>query len=72
MAGCAALDSATGRRILLIAGGADKQLDLTPFAAAAAEKAAWIALLDGTATDSLHQAIIAGGGRTESRVVSIA
>lgn len=63
VAGCAALDSLPGRRILLLAGGADKKLDLTPFAAAASAKAARIALLDGTATDSLHQAIIAEGGR---------
>ncbi len=61
-AGCAALDALQGRRILLIAGGSDKKLDLTPFARAAAERAVYIALLDGSATDALHEGITAAGG----------
>lgn len=62
VAGCAALAALDGRRILLIAGGADKKLDLTSFAEAAALKAHRIVLLQGTATDALHQAIVDAGG----------
>jgi UDP-N-acetylmuramoylalanine--D-glutamate ligase len=62
VAGCAALAALDGRRILLIAGGADKKLDLTPFAEAVALKAHRVALLQGTATDALHQAIVDAGG----------
>ena len=65
VAGCAALDVLDGRRILLIAGGADKKLDLTPFAEAAASKAQHIALLQGTATEALHKAIIRAGSATK-------
>ena len=69
VAGCAALFALEGRRILLIAGGADKKLDLTPFAEAAASMAHHIALLQGTATGALHQAIVEAGG--EGKVVGI-
>ncbi|MBI5569488.1 MAG: UDP-N-acetylmuramoyl-L-alanine--D-glutamate ligase [Desulfomonile tiedjei] len=62
VAGCAALRSVSGKRILLIAGGSDKKLDLLPFARAAAERSAKIALLEGTATDALHQHLISAGG----------
>ncbi len=62
VAGCAALNALEGKRIFLIAGGSDKKLDLTPFAAAAAWRAERIALLQGTATDALQQAIIHAGG----------
>lgn len=65
VAGCAALAALDGRGILLIAGGADKKLDLTPFAEAASAKAKSIALLRGTATDALHRAIVHSGGRSK-------
>lgn len=62
VAGCAALASVEARRILLIAGGADKNLDLQPFADAAALKCHKIALLRGTATDLLREGIVRAGG----------
>jgi UDP-N-acetylmuramoylalanine--D-glutamate ligase len=62
VAGCAALDSVDARRILLIAGGSDKNLDLQPFAEAAALKCHRIALLQGTATDLLQDGIVRAGG----------
>jgi UDP-N-acetylmuramoylalanine--D-glutamate ligase len=55
VAGCAALAALQGRRILLIAGGADKKLDPTPFAMAAAEKTEKIALLEGEGTVGLER-----------------
>jgi UDP-N-acetylmuramoylalanine--D-glutamate ligase len=63
VAGCAALASVDSDRVLLIAGGADKHLDLSPFAKAAASRAARIALLEGTATSQLHDAIVEAGGK---------
>jgi UDP-N-acetylmuramoylalanine--D-glutamate ligase len=65
VAGCAALNALEGRRIFLIAGGSDKRLDLTPFAEAAASRAHRIALLQGTATDTLREAIIHAGGASK-------
>ncbi len=62
VAGCAALNSLPGKRILLIAGGADKNLDLQPFAEAAASRAHKIALLQGDATEALHRQIVSTGG----------
>lgn len=62
VAGCAALNALAGKRIFLIAGGSDKNLDLTPFAKAAASKAYRIALLHGSATQQLHQGIMRAGG----------
>jgi UDP-N-acetylmuramoylalanine--D-glutamate ligase len=62
VAGCAALDSMPDRRVLLIAGGSDKKLDLRPFARAAAARCAKIALLQGDATDALAREIMAAGG----------
>ncbi|MEJ2715558.1 MAG: UDP-N-acetylmuramoyl-L-alanine--D-glutamate ligase [Deltaproteobacteria bacterium] len=61
-AGRAALKSFEGRRVLLIAGGSDKNLDLRPFARSAAARCGKIALLEGNATDTLHQEIAAHGG----------
>ena len=61
VAGCFALDAMDGKRVLLIAGGADKKLDLSPFARAAASKAARIALLEGTATQKLYDALVKAG-----------
>lgn len=63
VAGCAALESVDGDRVLLIAGGSDKHLDLSPFAGAAALRAARIALLEGTATSQLYDAIVRAGGK---------
>ncbi|MDQ7784757.1 MAG: UDP-N-acetylmuramoyl-L-alanine--D-glutamate ligase, partial [Desulfomonilaceae bacterium] len=65
VAGCAALKAFKGRRIFLIAGGSDKNLDLSPFAHAAAGRAEKIALLDGTATESLRRGIEQDGGATK-------
>jgi UDP-N-acetylmuramoylalanine--D-glutamate ligase len=62
VAGCAALDAINGKRILLIAGGSDKNLDLSPFARKASQKAAKIALLEGTATESLAYKIVGNNG----------
>jgi UDP-N-acetylmuramoylalanine--D-glutamate ligase len=62
VAACAALAALDGKRIFLIAGGSDKKLDLTPFAVAAASTTQRIALLQGTATDALLEAIISAGG----------
>ncbi len=63
VAGMAALASMGERRVLLIAGGADKKLDLSPFAQVAARRCYRIALLDGTATSALEQGIIESGGK---------
>lgn len=62
VASCAALEAMQGRRILLLAGGADKKLDLQAFGQAVASQATWVALLEGTATDALQQGIIDSGG----------
>jgi len=69
VAGSAALNSFPGREILLIAGGADKKLDLMPFAAAAALRARRIALLRGEATPELSRGIVASGG--EQKIVGL-
>lgn len=61
VAGCCALDAIGGKRILLIAGGADKKLDLVAFARAAAARAARIALLQGSATQRLHEDLLEAG-----------
>jgi UDP-N-acetylmuramoylalanine--D-glutamate ligase len=63
VAGCAALSAMKGRRILLIAGGADKNLDMTDFAENASVSTAKIALLEGSATAKLEEAIIKAGGK---------
>jgi UDP-N-acetylmuramoylalanine--D-glutamate ligase len=63
VSGVAAINALDGRRILLIAGGADKKLDLTPFAQKISEKTAHVALLEGTATPALQDAIKEAGGR---------
>jgi UDP-N-acetylmuramoylalanine--D-glutamate ligase len=65
VAGCAALDSFDNKRILLIAGGSDKKLDLTPFAQAAAARTAGIALLEGDATEKLRTGIVNAGGESK-------
>jgi len=65
VAGCAALNALPGKRILLIAGGADKKLDLQPFAEQAASRAHRIAILEGDASDALQTGIMAAGGRSK-------
>lgn len=60
-AATAALAALAGRRVHLIAGGADKRTDLAPLAAAAAERAASVALLDGSATATLAEMLRARG-----------
>jgi UDP-N-acetylmuramoylalanine--D-glutamate ligase len=62
VAGNVALNSLKGKRILLIAGGADKKLDLTPFASEAAKLSHRIALLEGSATAKLREGIVQSGG----------
>ncbi len=62
VAGCAALNSVDAKRILLIAGGSDKKLDLSPFAREASIRAHKIALLNGNATDALLEGIASAGG----------
>ncbi len=64
-AGSAALRSFEGRRIFLVAGGSDKKLDLTEFAADAVSRCHRIALLEGTATDGLNREIHARGGEAK-------
>jgi UDP-N-acetylmuramoylalanine--D-glutamate ligase len=56
-----ALNAVQARRIFLLAGGADKKLDLKTFAQAAALKAHKIALLDGTATSRLQSDLLSFG-----------
>lgn len=63
VSGIAALNSLEAHGIMLIAGGADKKLDLTEFAKAASSKAIRIALLEGTATDELHRKLIEFGAQ---------
>lgn len=60
-AGIAALRAFADHRIHLIAGGADKRTDLAPYAVAAAESAATITLLDGTATPGLTAMLVTAG-----------
>ncbi len=61
IAGIMALNAVQARRIFLLAGGADKKLDLKTFAQAAALKAHKIALLDGTATSRLQSDLLSFG-----------
>jgi UDP-N-acetylmuramoylalanine--D-glutamate ligase len=58
----AALDSYPGRNLHVIAGGFDKNLDITPLGQALADRAASIILLDGSATSLLMESIRAAGG----------
>lgn len=61
VAGLAALNALEGRRVLLIAGGADKNLDLSAFSAEAASRSHRIALLRGQATAALERGIRGAG-----------
>lgn len=63
VAGWAALNALDGKRVLLVAGGSDKKLDLTPFAEAAASQTHKIALLRGGATERLQEGIVAARGQ---------
>ena len=62
-AAIAALDAYPGRNLHVIAGGFDKQLELSALGRALAEKATAIILLDGTATPRLMDCIRIAGGR---------
>ena len=57
----AALRGLAGRRVHLIAGGADKSLDPTPLASVAADYAHRVYLLAGTATPGMERALSAAG-----------
>lgn len=59
-----ALESITGK-IILLAGGASKNLDLTDFAKKIVEKAEGVVLLEGSATDNLQNLIIKNGGKSK-------
>jgi UDP-N-acetylmuramoylalanine--D-glutamate ligase len=61
VAGIMALKAVQARRIFLLAGGADKKLDLQSFAQVASLKAHKIALLEGTATSRLYSDLLSSG-----------
>lgn len=65
VSGIAAVESLESRRILLIAGGADKKLDLTSYAEKITERVEYVALLEGTATEKLRRAIVDLGGSSK-------
>jgi UDP-N-acetylmuramoylalanine--D-glutamate ligase len=57
--------------IVLIAGGADKALEFTGLAAAAAARVQTILLLEGTATDKMERALREAGARVAGRFDSL-
>ena len=59
----AALDSFSNKKVILIAGGADKNLDFSELALKIKEKAKTVILLKGSATNKLKQAISEAGGQ---------
>jgi UDP-N-acetylmuramoylalanine--D-glutamate ligase len=63
-AALAALEAIT-TPIVLIAGGADKELEFAELGAAIAKRAKRLVLLEGSATGRLSQAIAAAGGRRQ-------
>ena len=65
VSGIAALKAYRNREILLIAGGADKKLDLTDFAKVAAQMATRIALLEGSATPALNEKLLEYGASSK-------
>lgn len=65
IAGIMALNSVQAERIFLIAGGADKKLDLGPFAEMASRRAFKIALLEGTATPTLYSDLVDHGAKSK-------
>ncbi|MGC8658559.1 MAG: UDP-N-acetylmuramoyl-L-alanine--D-glutamate ligase [Desulfomonilaceae bacterium] len=65
IAGIMALKSMKAQRIFLIAGGADKKLDLKPFAEEASRTAYRIALLEGSATSNLHSDLALFGAKNK-------
>lgn len=69
VSGIVALNSLSSREILLIAGGADKKLDLSEFAKIAAARTKRIALLDGSATNELYRKLAQYGA--ESKIAGI-
>jgi UDP-N-acetylmuramoylalanine--D-glutamate ligase len=56
-----------GRPVVLIAGGADKELDFAALGREIAARVDRIVLLEGTATAKLEAAIVAAGGKPASR-----
>jgi UDP-N-acetylmuramoylalanine--D-glutamate ligase len=60
-AAIAALETFHDREIVLIAGGAGKKTNLQRFAALAADRAAWIVLLEGEETPRLQELLAAAG-----------
>ena len=71
-AAIASIQGYAGRRVHLIAGGADKRLPLDELGHAIATHAATVTLLDGTASPALREAIERHGGRVEATVDSMA
>lgn len=71
-AAIASIEGQGGRRVHLIAGGADKRLPLDELGRIVAERAASVTLLDGTATTALGEAIERHGGRIGATVDSMA
>jgi len=69
VAGIMALNAVRANRIFLLAGGADKKLDLAPFAEAASRRAFKIALLEGTATSALYSDLVSKGA--ESKIIGL-
>ena len=69
VAGIMALNAVQANRIFLLAGGADKKLDLAPFAEAASRRAFKIALLEGTATSALYSDLVSKGA--ESKIIGL-
>ncbi len=65
VAGIMALKSMKAERIFLIAGGADKKLDLKRFAEEASRRAHKIALLEGTATPNLYSDLVSFGAKNK-------
>jgi UDP-N-acetylmuramoylalanine--D-glutamate ligase len=65
IAGIMALNSVQAERIFLIAGGADKKLDLGQFAEMASKRAFKIALLEGTATPTLYSDLVDHGAKSK-------
>lgn len=65
VSGIAALKALKDREVLLIAGGSDKKLDLTDFAETAARMALKIALLNGSATQRLHEKLVEYGATSK-------
>jgi UDP-N-acetylmuramoylalanine--D-glutamate ligase len=71
-AAIASIQGYAGRRVHLIAGGADKRLPLDELGRIVATTAATVTLLDGTATPALRASIERYGGRVQATVDTMA